>query len=274
MCLSHPVLTGQHTVIWHNTPIRLDQRTIMWHNTLIRLDQRRVSAVAWETSLLRKRWSAKTWTQGETGCMDFIQSAVVITRWLESKTSNLVVSEAVVVNLFFFFLSSGVATSDFPSPFGPIFCILLRHFNQSHVLSHCIHKPPFWPSPFPLSWQLHPQHRSHNMPIILPLYMSKPPQSRVFSLNRPTCAVPVMYSFLILSILFTPNDNRNNFNSATSISAFCLFVSATVSISYNIAVNVFQYVPPWGTTHQWTCYITNAAGVSRMGISLPKTLLE
>ena len=59
--------------------------------------------------------------------------------------------------------------------------------------------------------------------------------SRVFSLNFPTCAVPLMYSFLILSILVTPNENRNIFNSATSISASCLFVSATVSNPYNIA---------------------------------------
>ena len=59
--------------------------------------------------------------------------------------------------------------------------------------------------------------------------------SRVFSPNRPTCAVPLMYSFLILSILVTPNENRNIFNSATSISASCLFVSATVSNPYNIA---------------------------------------
>ena len=59
--------------------------------------------------------------------------------------------------------------------------------------------------------------------------------SRVFSPNRPTCAVPLMSSFLILSILVTPNENRSIFNSATSISASCLFVSATVSNPYNIA---------------------------------------
>ena len=45
--------------------------------------------------------------------------------------------------------------------------------------------------------------------------------SRVFSPNRPTCAVPLVYSFLILSIRVTPNENRNIFNSATSISASC-----------------------------------------------------
>ena len=42
---------------------------------------------------------------------------------------------------------------------------------------HHIHKPPFWPSPFPISWQLHPQHPSPNIPIILPPYTSIPPQS-------------------------------------------------------------------------------------------------
>ena len=47
--------------------------------------------------------------------------------------------------------------------------------------------------------------------------------SRVFSPNFPTCAVHLMYSFLILSILVTPNENRNIFNSAISISASCFF---------------------------------------------------
>ena len=62
----------------------------------------------------------------------------------------------------------GVATVDFPSPVVSINCILLRHFNLRHVLFHHIHKPPFWPSPFPLSWQFHPQHSSSNIPIIFP----------------------------------------------------------------------------------------------------------
>ena len=39
-----------------------------------------------------------------------------------------------------------------------------------------------------------------------------------------------MYSFRILSILVTPNENRNIFNSATSIFASCIFVSATVCV--------------------------------------------
>ena len=68
----------------------------------------------------------------------------------------------------FGFFPSGVATADFPSPVVSINCIFLRHFNLSHVLFHHIHKPPFWPSPFPLSWQLHHQHPSPNIPIIFP----------------------------------------------------------------------------------------------------------
>ena len=61
---------------------------------------------------------------------------------------------------------------------------------------------------------------------------------RVFSSYHSTCAVAVMYSFLILSILVTPYENRNIFNSATSISASCLFISATVSNPHNITGSI------------------------------------
>ena len=59
----------------------------------------------------------------------------------------------------------------------------------------------------------------------------------MISPNCPICAISLMYSFLMLSILVTPTNekNRNIFNSATSIFASCLFVSATVSNPYNIA---------------------------------------
>ena len=89
--------------------------------------------------------------------------------------------------VFFRFLQSRVAPADFPSPFGPIFCILLRHFNHCHVLFHRIHKPPFMPSPFPLTWQLHPQNHYPNIPIIFPSYMSKPHQSWLsYFLSKPS----------------------------------------------------------------------------------------
>ena len=70
--------------------------------------------------------------------------------------------------------SFGFSTADFLSPFC---CILFRHFNHCHVLSHRIHKLPLRPSPFPLSCQFHPQHPSPNFPIIFRPYMSIPSQS-------------------------------------------------------------------------------------------------
>ena len=105
-----------------------------------------------------------------------------------------------------------------------------RIFHLRSVLS-VLHPPPSlppWPCPlslhpfrlsqFPFSWQFH-------LTILLPIYQSSYSflrtclnhlslASHVFSPNRPTRAVPLMYSFLILSILVTPipNDNRNIFN--------------------------------------------------------------
>ena len=62
---------------------------------------------------------------------------------------------------FFFFrlLPSGVATAEFPSPFGPIFCILVRQFQ--HVLSHRINILPY-----------NAYHASSFLRIILPIYSS------------------------------------------------------------------------------------------------------
>ncbi|KAF7645082.1 hypothetical protein LDENG_00210390 [Lucifuga dentata] len=47
-----------------------------------------------------------------------------------------------------------------------------------------------------------------------------------------TCAVPLMYSFLILSILVTPKENLSILVSATSSSASCLFLSANADSIY------------------------------------------
>ena len=171
---------------------------------------------------------------------------------------------------FFFFLfrlfPSGVATADFPSPVVPIFCILLRHFNLGHVLFHHIHKPPFWPSPFLLSWQLHPHHSSPNIPIMFPTYMSIPPQScsLLFSPNRPLCvshmpfcssnyiSVPLQPGFLhlfdissiftvspIRSFLILPNlaiihINLNILISGTSNFCSCSLFTSNVSAPYII----------------------------------------
>ena len=64
-------------------------------------------------------------------------------------------------------LPSWVATEDyFQSPCGPIFCILLRHFNHCHVLSHRIHIHPFRRLLFPGSSIL--SILLSNIPVILP----------------------------------------------------------------------------------------------------------
>ena len=81
-----------------------------------------------------------------------------ITRSTRIDHTNVMLQEKLCkcFRFFFFFrlFPSGVATADFPSPVVSSFCILFRHFNLSHVLFHHIHKPPFWPSPFPLSCQV------------------------------------------------------------------------------------------------------------------------
>ena len=127
--------------------------------------------------------------------------------------SNFIFHCYFTVNLIFFFLfrlfPSGVATADFPSPVVPIFCILLRHFNLGHVLFRHIHKPPFWPFSFPLSWQLHPQHPSPNTSIIFPPYMTiLPPQSCLSCfLSKPSylcCPSDVLIPDFVHSCHITP----------------------------------------------------------------------
>ena len=126
-------------------------------------------------NVVRKKTRAKVTRDGSSSDGETEQRKQV-TSTGGSRTSNIDDLFQVSFLLFRLF-PSGVATVDLPSPFGPMFCILLRHFSHYHVLSHLIHKPPFRPSLFPLSWQLHPQHPSPNIPIIFPLYMYKPPQS-------------------------------------------------------------------------------------------------
>ena len=75
--------------------------------------------------------------------------------------------------------------------------------------------------------------------------------SRTFSPNRPTRAVPLMYSFTILFILVTPNKNLSIFNYVTSSSASCLFVSVAVSSPNNIAgltATLYTFPFTWAVT--------------------------
>ena len=66
-----------------------------------------------------------------------------------------------------------------------------------------------------------------------PYHLSLP--SLIFISNCSTLTVPLMYSFLILSLLITPIANVNIFISATSISSTYFFVTATISSQYTIA---------------------------------------
>ena len=111
---------------------------------------------------------------------------------------------------------SGVATADFSSPVVPIFCILLGHFNLSHVVFHNtpislrFGLPGFlFPGKFILSILL-PIYPSYFL-CICPYHVGL--ASYIFSPNHPPYDVPLLYSFLILSILVTSNETRNIFNS-------------------------------------------------------------
>ena len=114
----------------------------------------------------------------------------------------------------------------FPTPFVPIFCILLRHFNHYHVLSHRIQIPPllaFIVSSFlAVQSSASLSQYTHNLSSVHVQTTSV--LTSVLSLSRPKSVVPLMYSFLILSICVPLNENRNIFNSATSINSISLFL--------------------------------------------------
>ena len=109
------------------------------------------------------------------------------------------------ISIWSYILHSPPSLQPLPCPLSLNLVFGLPHFlfPGSSILSHLF---PIYPSYFLLSC---PNHLSL--------------ASRVVSPNHPTCAVPPMDSFLILSILVTPNENRNIFHSATSISASSLF---------------------------------------------------
>lgn len=98
---------------------------------------------------------------------------------------------------------------------------------------HHIHKPPPWSSFSPpasasiLSILLlkYPTSLSCTRPN-LPSFASL-----ALSPRHPTCAVPLMYSFLILSILITPNETHSIFNSETSSSKSYPFTLPALSSS-------------------------------------------
>lgn len=102
-------------------------------------------------------------------------------------------------------LSSAPFRGSQVTPSHPFPSILLSHTNLLHVL-HYIGGLPFFLSSF--VQYIHYPSSAHMSP------------------NHLTHAIPVMCSCLILSLLVTPNENINIFNSATFA---CLFVSDTMS---------------------------------------------
>ena len=142
-------------------------------------------------------------------CVTLRLSLHISCHFFELMSSVFVFSrfDYIIKMLFIFFLFRllplSVATAVFPSSFGPIFCLLLRHFNHCHVLSHRIINlllglprflfpdssilsilPPIYPSSF---LRTCPNHLSL--------------ASRVFS-KPSTCAVPLMYSCLIKDVVY------------------------------------------------------------------------
>ena len=113
-----------------------------------------------------------------------------------------------------------------PSPLHQIFPYLLSSKNLLFILSLflCFGNSIFIIFLPTYSW-------SHFM--TCPYHLSLP--SLIFFDNCSTLTVPLMYSFLILSLLAISIENLNIFISATFISSTCFFVTATVSSLYTIA---------------------------------------
>ena len=75
--------------------------------------------------------------------------------------------------------------------------------------------------------------------------------SRVFSPNRPTCSVPLMYSVLILSVIVTPSENHNIFT--FSIDSDCIRIpnktpSNLINIQFKPLLLLLGRFPSSGVT--------------------------
>lgn len=79
-----------------------------------------------------------------------------------------------------------------------------------NVPFHYIYESSLWSYTFPPAWQLHIQHLLSSVSTIPTLHMFKLSQPWLFNIvsKTPTWAVPLLYSFLILSILATPSKKK------------------------------------------------------------------
>ena len=78
--------------------------------------------------------------------------------------------------------------------------------------------------------------------MICPYHLSLP--SLIFIPNHSTLTVPLMYSFLILSLHVTPTANLNIFISATSISSTSFFVTSPSQVYTPLLVSPLNFHAP------------------------------
>lgn len=145
-------------------------------------------------------------------------------------------------------LRLGFATGNHLPTSHPIPAILVCPTDRLHVLLHDIHEYSMWFSSLPSAWQLYIQH---------PLsFLCTYPNHFIFasltclSPNSPSWPVPLMYPFLIPSILVILAETCNIFSSATTSLASRLFVCAKpsqdVSLSsgkaYRSTAGVWQHI--------------------------------
>ena len=138
----------------------------------------------------------------------------------------------IFISSSFGFSLFGVATARQYSPFQSVNFVSFPSSNPFHVFSHQINPPSPWPSSFPSAWHRHLHHPFSHVVFFSPFYVSIPTYPCIPKFVSQLCnfAVPLTYSFLILSFLVTPNAHLTIFNSATSIFPICLSVTATVTI--------------------------------------------
>ena len=117
---------------------------------------------------------------------------------------------------------SGVVPANDCLPFFLANRIILHQPNPLHIMFHCIHKP--------LSWSFSFFGGSISI-ILLPTYFLSLLETCLNHLNlalltlsliSPTCAVPPVYSFFLLSVLVIIIEKSSISNSETSRSTFYL----------------------------------------------------
>ena len=137
-------------------------------------------------------------------------------------------------------------TAIHPPPSFSVLCIFFSHTNYLHVLSHIIQKSPLCLLP-----------GSSILIILLPIYSLSvlctcPNHLNLASLTlsprRLTRVVPLMCSFLILSILVAPTENLSVFNSVSS-----LLVGAVYYCARDTHLNTWNMKPAEEepSDHQW-----------------------